>query len=149
MELIKFRDQIYGKHLSELFLFDTLWESFRPINGVVWNGEALVVDDSRFKLDLFDENYGYGSTEKKRLCKYLTENTEISTIHEFSNPIEFWKWSGQQNVKWWKDRPIVFENSCIDRETNSWKNYLRYLNSRAKTLRRSLKGRLTRRLVPK
>jgi hypothetical protein len=149
MELVKFRDQLYGKHLNELFIFETLWESFRPINGIVWNGEALVPDDSSYKTDLFDEHYGYGTVEKKRLSKYLTEITELGSFKEISSPIDFWKWSGQKNVRWWKDRPIIFETSCSDKSDSAWKKYLAYLNTRAKTLRRPLKGRLTRRLVPK
>lgn len=149
MELIKFRDQLYGKHLNEFFVFETLWDSFRPINGLVWNGEGLMTDDSMFKTDLFDENYGYGTVEKKRLCKYLTEITELGNFKQIDNPIDFWKWSGQENVKWWKDRPIIFETSCTGRSVSDWKHYLAYLNTRAKTLRRPLKGRLTRRLVPK
>jgi hypothetical protein len=149
MELVKFRDQIYGKHLTEIFLFETLWETFRPIKGIVWNGQALVPDDQQYKLDLFDDNYGYGSIEKKRLCKILTETTELSNAKEMPNPIEFWKWTGQKNVKWWNDRPIIFESACTDKEIQAWRNYLKYLQSRAKTLRRPLKGRLTRRLVPK
>jgi len=149
MELVKFRDQIYGKHLSEIFLFESLWETFRPIRGIVWDGHALVPDDEEYKLDLFDVNYGYGSIEKKRLCKILTETTEFSNAREIANPIEFWKWSGQKNVKWWNDRPVVFETSCTDKEIPGWKTYLKYLNTRPKTLRRPIKGRLTRRLVPK
>lgn len=149
MELVNFRDQIYGKHLTELFVFDSLWESFRPIKGVVWNGKALVLDDMEYKTDLFDENYGYGTIEKKRLCKILTETTELSNAKEFTNPVEFWKWSGQQNVRWWKDRPIIFESSCSDKSDSAWKKYLAYLNTRARTLRRPRKGKLTRRLVPK
>ena len=149
MELIQFRDQIYGKHLTELFLFDSLWECFRPIKGLVWNGKALVPDDVEYKTDLFDENYGYGTIEKKRLCKLLTESTELSSSKEITNPVDFWKWSGQQNVKWWKDRPVVFENPCVTREQSGWRSYLGYLNTRARTLRQPIRGRLTRRLVPK
>jgi hypothetical protein len=149
MELVKFRDQIYGKHLSEIFLFETLWETFRPIKGLVWDGKALITDDAEYKTDLFDENYGYGTIEKKRLCKILTETTEFSNARELVCPVEFWKWTGQQNVKWWKDRPVIFESSCMDKENSGWRNYLKYLNTRAKTLRRPIGGKLTRRLVPK
>ena len=56
--------------------------------------------------------------------------------------------NGEKNVKWWRDRPCVF-TSCVSRDNDSWKAYLRYLEVRAKTLRRPFHGRATRRLLPK
>lgn len=145
MELVSFRETLYGKQ-GQLYTFDTLWETFRPITKVGWNGEQFVIVDSEFKKDLFSPEYGFGSLEQRRICRVLTQETELSDFKTISDPIEFWKWCETADVKWWKDRPVVF-SQCANKET--WRQYLSYLNTRAKTLRRPFTGRLTRRLVPK
>lgn len=149
MDLRVFGDRIYGKANGQLFVFESMWDSFRPIERVGWNGQKYVIVDTKYKEDIFDNNYGYGSLEMKALCRKYSQQTELNDATEIKDPIEFWKWCGEKEVKWWKDRPIVFSDSCVSRETDSWKKYLGYLNVRAKTLRQPIRGRLTRRLVPK
>jgi hypothetical protein len=149
MELVTFHDRIYGKYDGKLFTFESTWDSFRPITGVGWNGKRMIPIDTEYKSNLFDAFYGYGSLEIKALCRKLTSETELETAKEIRDPIQLWRWYGEINLKWWKDRPCVFVSPCVERDMSGWKTYLTYLDVRAKTLRRPFKGRLTRRLLPK
>jgi len=149
MELITFHDRIYGKHNKQLYTFEPTWDSFRPISGIVWNGRQLVPIDSEYKVDLFSPEYGYGSLVMKAECRKLTQDTELSETKEIKDPIHLWRWYGEKNVKWWRDRPCVFTTQCVLRDTESWKKYLKYLEVRAKTLRQPFRGRATKRLLPK
>jgi hypothetical protein len=146
MDLIVFHDKIYKKHDKKLYLFEPTWDCFRPIGGIAWNGKSLVAIEL-FKSNLFDPYYGFGSLETKLLCKQLIMETELSEAVEIKDPSVVWKWYGEENAKWWKDRPCVFLSSDVSRDTDSWKRYLQYLNVRAKTLRRPYHGRSTRRLL--
>lgn len=146
MELITFHDKIYGKYQSKLYLFEPTWDSFRPILGVGWNGSKFIpIDD---KKSLFSNHYGYESTEQKELCRKLIQETELSDAKEVSDPVQVWRWYGETNVKWWRDRPCVFL-PCVSKDADSWKGYLKYLEKRHRTLRQPFKGRATKRLVPK
>lgn len=148
MELITFHDRIYGKYKGQLFTFESTWDSFRPITGIGWNGKVLIPIDDNYKKSLLDDFYGYGDIEMKTLCRKLTSETELESAKEIKDPIHLWRWYGETNIKWWKDRPCVFTSPCVNRDGDSWKKYLSYLEVRAKTLRRPFKGRITRRLLP-
>ena len=149
MELITFHDRIYGKWNGKLYTFETIWDSFRPISGIGWNGKRMVPIDASYKTDLFSEDYGYGSLTERAECRKLTQETELSETKEIKDPIQLWRWYGEKNVKWWRDRPCVFTSPCVLKDTESWKHYLKYLEVRAKTLRKPFHGRATKRLVPK
>ena len=147
MELLSFHDRIYGKYNGQLFTFESTWDSFRPILGIGWNGKIMAPIEG-YKSNLLDPFYGYGSMEIKSLCRKLTNETELEA-KEVKDPIYIWRWYGEKNMKWWRDRPCVFTSECVERDPVSWKKYLHYLEVRAKTLRRPFKGRATKRLVPK
>lgn len=149
MELISFRERIYGKFDQKLFVFEPSWDSFRPISGIGWDGTNLVPIDAEYKKDFFSTVYGYNSLETKLLCRKLTQETELENAKLIVDPVYVWKWYGETNVKWWRDRPCVFLSPCVSRNSLSWKTYLTYLDTRAKTLRRAYHGRATRRLLPK
>ena len=144
MELVEFRSAIYGKYENKLFIFEPTWDSFRPISRVGWDGSRITIEDSLYKKDLFSPYYGYESLGQKALCRKLIQTTELESAREIQNPVDFWKWCGETDAKWWRDRPCVFLNSCVSREASGWKSYLRYINSRSKTLRHAPRGRLTR-----
>lgn len=148
MELITFHDRIYGKWNGKLYTFETTWDSFRPIAGIGWNGRMMVPIDE-YKTDLFSSDYGYGSIDIKEECRRLTQETELSEAKDIKDPVYIWRWYGETNVKWWRDRPCVFTSPCISRDTESWKHYLKYLEVRARTIRRPYHGRATKRLLPK
>jgi hypothetical protein len=148
MELVTFYDNIYGKINNKLYAFETLWDSFRPISGVGWDGKRLVPIEL-YKTDLFSAHYGYSCLDEKIECRRLTQETELSDSKNIIDPIHLWRWYGEKNIKWWRDRPCVFVSPCVTRDTNSWKKYLNYLDVRAKTLRRPFRGRATKRLLPR
>lgn len=149
MELLTFHDRIYGKYQGQLFTFESTWDSFRPISGIGWNGKVMVPIDADYKSNLLDPFYGYGNLDMKALCRKLTNETELEDAKETKEPVHIWRWYGEKNVKWWRDRPCVFISPCVERDLSAWKKYLSYLEVRAKTLRRPFKGRSTKRLVLK
>lgn len=148
MELVTFHDNIYGKLNNKLYTFETLWDSFRPISGVGWDGKQLVPIEL-YKTDLFSVYYGYSSLDEKADCKRLTQETELSESKNITDSLHLWRWYGEKNIKWWRDRPCVFASPCVPHDGNSWKKYLKYLDVRAKTLRRPFHGRATKRLLPR
>jgi hypothetical protein len=147
MELCEFHSQIYGKYNNQLFLFEPTWDAFRPIEKVGWNGQQYVPVDSKYKQDLFDDYYGYGTSEMKELCKQLLKQSNFDNAKLLTDSVLFWKWSGESEAKWWNDRACVFSSPCVSRDNNEWKKYLYYLNVKAKTLRRAVRYSTTRRLV--
>lgn len=142
-----FHSRIYGKYQKKLFVFESGWDTFRPIERVGWNGSQYEIVDGEFKKDLFSKWYGFESAEQKLECQRLLNETELANAKEVVEPVDFWKWCSETQVKWWKDRPVVFTSSCVSRDSADWKKYLHYLNTKAKTLRQPFRGRLTRRLI--
>jgi len=149
MDLREFHGRIYGKLGGKLYVLESTWDSFRPIQRVGWNGKEFEINDLEYKKDLFSSFYGFESMEQKQELFKLVQQIDLENTKELIEPIEFWRWTEDKSVKWWNDRPVVFHNSCISRDNHEWKNYVSYLKSKPKTLRRSFKGRLTRRLLPK
>ena len=148
MEVKQFHDRIYGRFKDQLFVFEPTWDSFRPIEGIGWNGRQIVPIEA-YKQNVFDPWYGFGSREMKDLCRTLIEETELSKAEDVRDPLHLWRWYREQHIVWWRDRPCVFTSSCVPRDAASWKAYLHYLDVRAKTLRRPFRGRATKRLLPK
>ena len=152
MELCEFRERIYGKYKNRLFVFDSSWGSFRPIESVAWDGQELREIDHVYKQDLFSSNYGYGTYGMKQLCNRLTKHVELEDRKPITDIVLFWKWCGVQSASWWRDRPCVFASKCVSRTPEDWKRYIHFLHSKPKTLRQNLSHRLTKRvksLVPK
>jgi len=146
MEVAVFKDEKYAKLKSNLLIYDGTWGSFRPIIKVGWDGKRFVVEDSVFKKDLFSPFYGYGSQEMKTLCESLNEQGETLIAETILDPIVFWRWCSASDIKWFKDRPAVFVQTCNNLD---WHTYLSYIGSKHKTLRHAPRGRMTRRLVRK
>jgi hypothetical protein len=145
MDVCQFRTRIYGKLNQTLYVFEPTWDSFRPIKKVGWDGKKFSTDEP-FKTNLFSPFYGYESQEQKDMCHELTEATELDG-REIKDPVEFWKWAGITDASWFRDRPCVFLTECVPK---NWGDYVKYLGSRGKTLRRRIpSGRVTRRLIRK
>jgi hypothetical protein len=142
MEVCQFRGRIYGKINGALFVFEETWDSFRPIKRVYWNGKKFATDDTDFKANLFDENYGFGSSDMKDFCKKITEDTELGGAE--LNPTDFWNWCGTR-TEWFHDRRCVL-SGC---ESRDWKKFIIRSGSKPRTLRRPHGCRVTRRLVAK
>jgi hypothetical protein len=145
MDVCVFHTRTYGKLNQTLFVFEPTWDSFRPITKVGWDGKKFSTDEP-FKTNLFSPYYGFESPEQKTLCRQLAETTELDA-REILDPTEFWKWAGLTSASWFRDRPCVFLSECVPR---NWHNYVKYLGSRGKTLRRRIPSRrVTRRLIRK
>ena len=139
MELINFKGTLYGKVDSQLFVWESSWDSFRPIEHIGWNGKELIAVDTKYKEDIFSPWYGYGSSEMKEVCRRLTDITELSVPESDSIP-----WL---KGEWWRDRNCTFAFECSPKTVQSWKRYIGYMNSRAKTLRRHIHSRKTKRAL--
>lgn len=143
MELCLFHTRIYGKEGSQLYIFEPTWDSFRPITKVGWNGKVYSTDEP-YKTNLFCPYYGFESPEQKVRCRELAETTELNA-KEILNPVDFWKWAGMSTERF-RDRPCVFLDGCFEKD---WRLYLKYTDSKPRTLRRFPQGRVTRRLIRK
>lgn len=145
MDVCVFHTRIYGKLDQTLYVFEPTWDSFRPITKVGWDGKKFSTDEP-FKTNLFSPYYGFESPEQKVLCRQLAEMTELDA-REIKEPVEFWKWAGLTSASWFRDRPCVFLTECVP---HNWNEYVKYLGSRGRTLRRRIpSGRVTRRLIRK
>lgn len=141
MELCNFKGTLYGKLETHLFVWDSEWETFRPIENIGWNGSEIVAIDLKYKKDIFDPWYGFGTTEMKQLCRKLTDTTDLGVSESGNIP-----WL---KGEWWRDRECSFTSNCVSRSPASWQKYIKYMNSKAKTLRRHIHSRATKRLLPK
>jgi len=140
MELCKFKGVLYGKLDKQLFVWESEWDSFRPIEKIAWDGSKIITTDL-FRKDIFHPLYGFGSAEMKELCKTLTETTELGIPES--------KWLPWMDEEWFRDRRCTFAYPCTPKNTNSWAKYVKYINSNPKTLRRHVECRKTKRLVPR
>jgi len=124
-----FRGTIYAKTPKGLLVYDA--ESFRPAEKIVWNSVTRNVEPvyGAFCHELFDVNYGYGTSDMKNYCEKLELPDEVPTLE---NPDDFWRWT-EQPLGWLKDRPIV-PHPCVKAMERS--EYLRILGLRARTLKR-------------
>ena len=148
MEVCEFQENVYGKLRNQLFVFEFSWDNVRPIVCVAWDGSKFVIID-KFKKNLFDPYYGFGSREMKLLCNKLFNETEFEPRQVFTNPTEFWKWCGSKTV-WFRDRECVSTNSSNALSVDSWKKFVHASASQPRTLKQKIKTRFTRkRLVVK
>jgi len=141
MELVNFKGTLYGKLESQLFVWEAAWDSFRPLERIGWNGKEIIGVDTKYKQDIFDPYYGFGSPEMKQLCRRLTDITELNIPESQTMP-----WV---KGEWWRDRECSFAFECSSKSVQSWKRYIGYLNSKHKTLRRHFDRRATKRLLRK
>jgi hypothetical protein len=141
MELVNFKGRLYGKLESQLFVWEAAWDSFRPIEKLGWNGKEIIGVDTKYKQDIFDPYYGFGSPEMKQLCRRLTDITELNVPESQTIP-----WI---KGEFWRDRECSFAFECSSKSVQSWKRYIGYLNSKHKTLRRHFDRRATKRLLRK
>jgi hypothetical protein len=134
MELRTFHGNLFGKVQKKVYVYEPTWDSFRPISKVAWNGSEFETLDSEFKQNMLSPFYGFGSAEQKAFCRKLAEETELENAPEIKNPVDFWRWAGETEVSWWRDRPVVFASACVSREGLGWKKYIKYLESKGRRL---------------
>ena len=124
MELVKYKDTLYGK-AGGLFVWDSVWETFRPIKQIGWNGS--VITHVNLYTDLLDPWYGFGSSEMREKCRQLTETTDRE---KYGTDL-----SKLMNSEWLRDRKIPLL-PCAPRDAKTWSGYLNTMGLRRKTIRR-------------
>lgn len=131
--LYELQDRVYLEYKQWWFVWEPAWESFRPIEGVLWNGTSFVIKDEGFCSDPTSQTYGYGSDKMRQLCgmlqdKFSTNPQKVSTL-PFGN-------------EWFRDR-FVSLTRCAPRDVQSWK---RMVQNKPRTCRNKPRGKkLTRR----
>ena len=131
--LRRFQGEVYAKvKTNRLLVWDTAWQSFRPVESIVWNPSTLRVEPfyGEYCTEIFDSDYGYG--DLRELCDEVTESVDLDSAIEFKSADEFWRWTNQP-LTWIRDRGVTL-HPC--HTTPSRKEYLRVMNARARTLKR-------------
>lgn len=128
MGLFEFRDGIFLEYKGWWFLWEPAWESFRPIDGVQWDGQTFWVNDQKYCSDPTDEFYGYGSDQMKQLCDLLNPKREIEPLHVSVLPTP--------TLEWFRDRRVAL-TVCAPRDAQSWK---RMIQKKPRTCRNAPRG---------
>ncbi len=127
-------DQLILEHKGWWFLWENAWDSFRPINGVKWDGTRFIYDDREYCSDPTDPLYGYGSQVMKDLCDLLADSR-----HEIPEETDCLR-SG--TLEWFYDRPLSL-TACAPRDMSSWKRMSKGIH---RTCRRHRGRKFTRRV---
>jgi hypothetical protein len=126
-------DHVYLRHANKLFLYDSLWTTFRPVQRVVWNTQTRQVEPFFGELcaDCLDPYYGFGSADVEDLCTDLTDKhiDNLDTAEELTAD-QFWKWC-HEKMEWVRDRAIAL-HTCED-SLLAWRSY----TTKHKTMRRA------------
>ena len=134
MSLVRFQDEIYAKTADRLLVWDTAWQSFRPVESIVWNPSTRRVEPfyGEYCMEIFDAAYGYGSQHVRDFCEEFTDAADIATAVELS-PDAFWRWTNQP-LTWIRDRGVTL-HPC--HKVPNRKDYLHVMNARARTSKRT------------
>ena len=131
--LYDFNDQLILEHKGWWFLWETAWDSFRPIDDLQWDGTHFVYNDREYCADPSDPFYGYGSQVMKDLCELLGDSR-----HDLPEEVDCLRIGSPE---WFMDRPVAL-TACAPRDRASWK---RMAGDAYRTCRRSRGRKFTRR----
>jgi len=136
MALYRYQDTVYLLYKQTPFVWESDWETFRPITSLAWNGSSFIVDDYVYCKDPTDEYYGFGNAAMKQACDLLTRSygSNISKAVCVNAPCI-------GKCEWWFDRMISL-TPCAPRDRGSWK---RMHKGRYFTPRKGPRNKLTRR----
>jgi hypothetical protein len=144
--IVRFADRIYGKLENKLLVWDAGWDTFRPVDKIVWNPVRRDIQILYGQLcsELFDIQYGFGDLQAQ--CVEFTDKFigDIETVPVIETIDEFWTWTGQP-TEWFYDRSIVL-HPCSKKPNRA--EYLATMKLRAKTAKRiprQIRGTLKRR----
>jgi hypothetical protein len=124
--LYDFNDQLILEHKGWWFLWETAWDSFRPIDNVQWDGQGFVFDDRDYCRDPTDPHYGYGSEVMKDLCELLGDSR-----HELPEESDCLRIGSPE---WFFDRPLSL-TACAPRDHASWKRMTKGAHSTCRRVR--------------
>jgi len=128
MGLFEFRDNVFLEHKGWWFLWEPAWESFRPVDGVQWDGSTFSINDQAYCSDPTDPLYGYGSAQMKQLCDLLKDKRDAEPVPTAVLPIG--------NLEWFRDRRVAL-TPCAPRDPKSWK---RMVQKKPRTCRKAPRG---------
>lgn len=134
MSLVRVGDAVYLQVKSAWFLWESAWDSWRPVTSVAWDGERVLLDDRAYCADPTDPEYGYGGPQMREVCAILTKTYSPATAKPGLLPA-----IGPQ--EWFYDRFLSL-TPCAPRDKASWK---RFHKGRYRSPRSAPKTRLTRR----
>jgi hypothetical protein len=143
-----FQERIYALSEKGLLLWEPSWDTFRPVEKVVWNPAHSQIEPyfGVYVADVFDKHYGFMTEELHTFCIEFTDKnlSEIGVAEPIKNIQNFWRWCGE-SVSWDKDQPISLHPcaSVYDRKV-----FIERLGLRGRTFRkppRNIKG--TRKVV--
>lgn len=137
MSLVSFQNKTYLRYKQYWFLWEPAWDSFRPIQSLLWNGTSFE-EENVYCQDPSSELYGYGDEKMKQVCEALREQYASAT----PKPVD-WICIGKDCV-WMNDR-FACLSPCAPRDKQSWKRMIR---GKHRTCRRAPRGKkLTRRAL--
>jgi hypothetical protein len=110
--LYDYIDRLVLEYRGWWFLWEPAWDSFRPVDGIAWDGTRIVVDDRAYCSDPTDPHYGYGSALMKELCDLLADSRHDLPTEALWIPIG--------SPEWFFDRPVTL-TPCAPRDHPSWK----------------------------
>jgi len=136
MKLARFQDRVYAR-TKMLLVWEPSWETFRPVEKVVWNPVNNQVEEyyGAYIHDIFDVQYGFGSEAIHDMCVEFTDEAlpHMKAADEIDTIQEFWRWCGTQ-LAWNGDRPMAAHPCCVD---PSRKAFLDRYALRARTFKRA------------
>lgn len=136
MPAYEFRGNEYYEYKGWWFVWEPAWESYRPIDGIVWDGDSFVFEDREYCSDILDPLYGYGSNEMKELCELLSDRHS-----EYAKPVEMLPVKSD-TLTWFFDRRVPV-SPCQKGNLQSWK---KLVQGKHRTLRKTPRGsKFTRR----
>lgn len=134
MPAYEFRGNDYYEYKGWWFLWEPAWESYRPIDGVAWDGDSYFIDDREYCTDILDPLYGYGSEEMKDLCELLNDRHV-----EYAKPVDVLP---VKDLTWYFDRRVPV-SPCCQKDIGAWK---KLVQGKYRTLRAMPRGsKFTRR----
>lgn len=129
MSVVEFQGRQYLQYKQYWFVWEPAWESFRPIDGVFWNGTTFDIEDVKYCTDPTDELYGYGSQQMKQVCSLLRDKYSLAPKRVAS--------LNTGNSEWFRDR-LVAIRPCAPRDKESWK---RMVQGKHMTCRNAPRGK--------
>ena len=136
MSLVRFLDNVFLISKNRGFLWESAWESFRPIDSVRWTGETFEIVDTSFCTDPTSALWGYGSESMKSACAQLTQ--AYAPHVPAARPVSTLVFGP---VEWFNDRHVVL-SPCAPRDNASWK---RMCHDRVRTRRAGPRNKFTKR----
>lgn len=142
----RFQDRVYALSEKGLLVWEPSWETFRPVESVVWNPTHNQIEPffGLYTHDIFDVHYGYRTAELHDFCVDFTDKFayDVGGADPVDDVHEFWRWC-KVPCTWIQDRPMAVHPCAAS--TPERKRFLERYNLRSRTCRaapRNLRGTL-------